>query len=413
MPLAFNDASMDTPKSKPTPAKSTAFKKPSSNAQAAAKKVSVEKVSLPPAAMTGDESIKIQASELVKSVYAPTEGDIDQMSSGISKKLVNTIFTTGAQDKLLTTDVYGKENSNVINKMMGLLQGDSANQFGIGGSKSSIIDDLRGMIRTDGGKLSLDTKGWTDRIVAEMGAGSMNGLSGALKTSLTSSLGITPAIYDKVLMTVTDTYRAYSNGDLSTARGVFNLMGNVCGDTELFQTVDLGAQANLVSGLVNQAIQLRVPEAIDSLMAKSTLDSSVKNAALQNNIDTALTSGDIKTVQLIASVLGDGTIAAQNPQAAPILMANYEIASGSKESDYAMLWTDLKTTLDKIDGNWMQQDRNGESVSYLGTFAKMSDDMKLIAATDPDLRVQMAIAEDYPSRDIMATAQKQYPLLVA
>lgn len=394
----------------------TKFQKPSTNAQQAnvsKENTSVEKTSLPKEAQTTQSGTKIPVTELMKNVIG-TAGDIGKMGSGINTKLANAIVSSGAKDELMTDDVYGKKNSDVINKLSGLLKGGDLSSLGLGNGKTSIVGDLMKMVKTDGGKLSLDTKGWTDRLVAEMGtgSGSFAGLTDGLKGSLTSSLSITPATYDKILLSVGDAYSAYKSGDLTSAKGVFNLMGKICGDSQFFQAVDLGAQSNLFTSLVDQAIRLGVPDAIDKLIEKSR-DRSVTDTALLNNIDTALRAGDVRTVNLIASTMGDGRVRAQVPQAARVLLANWRIPAKKKENDYPALWAELKATLDRIHPGWETVDRNGVAVTDLTVFSLASEDVRKVASTDAAMRVMSTIAGAYESRNLMETALQQYPLLAA
>lgn len=396
---------------------SSGFQKPSSEALVKETAKGISDIgaglskSLPKEAQSTKEGTKIPAVELVKNILGK---EVGKMGSGISTKLASAIFTTGAKDELATADVYGKTNSDVINQLTGLLKGGDLNQFGLGSGKSSIVTDLMKMVKVDAGKLSLDTKGWTDRLVSEMGSGSglLNGLSDNLKGSLTQSLHITPSTYDKILVGVGNAYSSYRSGDLTTARGVFNLMGRVCGDTELFKTIDLGAQANLFTGLISQAISLGVPEAIDKLL-ESSKDPSVTRAALHNNIETAVNAGDLATVNLIAQKLGNGRVTSQVPLAVSKLLANYKIPAGKKETDYPALWLSFKATLDNISPTWMTVERDGVSISNLAAFSKASADARKVMQTDPTLRVATLIAGSYTSRNLLEAAQKQYPLLVA
>jgi hypothetical protein len=353
---------------------------------------------------------KIQASELLKSVLGRS---IDGVSKGINTKISDTIFSTGAKDELLTVDIYGKENSDVINTFTDKLKGLTAGQFGLGGAKSSIVSDLLSIAKS-GKSGKFDLGSMTDRIVKEMGgsSGILNNLTDAAKGPLTSSLGISSTVFDKMKVKLGEVYSAYQGGDLTSARGIFDLMGRFAGDSELFKMIDLGAQSNLLAGLINQAISFGVPESIDRLIEHSQ-DTRVTEVALQGNINTAIEYGDIRTLDRMTTQLGAGRILSQSPLAVQILLARYKIPNGKKDTDYVTLWTELKALLNKINPQWLYRDRNGVLLTNLDSFLKVSNDVKRIAVHDTDVSVALMIASDYQPQDLMEMFKKQYPLLAA
>lgn len=383
------------------------FLKPSTTAAlAAAKTNALNKVTPPvPQAQSLIKGQKIQASELLAPILGKAVAGI---STGINTKLSDGLFTSGAKDELIAADIYGEDNSSIINTFTDKLSGIGGL---ITGNKSSIVSDLLKMA-SSGGKI--DLKSMTDRIVQEMGgsSGIISNLSSAVQGKLTGSFSVSSELFDKMKVSLGDITSGYRGGDLTSARGIFDLMGRFCGDSDLFKMVDLGAQTNLLSGLIDQAISYGVTEFIPKLLENSK-DSRVTEISLENNIQSAVEQADLATINLIADTLGSARITTFAPTAVSTILARYKIPNGKKDTDYATLWAALKTTLDRLDPYWLEVQRGSELHYNLGSFTLASEDVKKIVVSDPVASLLVMVGKDYPKIDLMESAKKQYPLLAA
>ena len=388
---------------------STDFQKPSTGVakEATKEKNATKTTPAIPQQTSKIKGHKVSSNELMTSVLGKA---VSGLSTGVSTKLASGIFGTGAQDQLISQDIYGKDNSDIINTFTDRLK-DAAGGL-LGGSKSSIVSDLLNIAKSSGGKLDLGSM--TDRIAKEMsgGSGILNQLTAGVKDKLTGQLGVSSDLFDKMKVTLGNLSSGYQNGDLNSARGIFDLMGRFCGDSDLFKMVDLGAQTNLLSGLIDQAMSFGFSDAIDRLI-DSSQDSKVTTISLENNIRTAVERADLTAINIIADNIGALRITSRSPEAVVTILARYRIPAGKKDTDYPTLWTALKETLDRIDPHWLTVERNGESLLNLASFRNASDDVKKIAGNDPQIGVLLMIAKDYPSVNLMDALKKQYPLLAA
>lgn len=334
----------------------------------------------------------------------------NQLKNLAEAKLAPTLFSAGAKDELMTVDVLGISDSSIINNLTGKLSGFAQSAFESLRKNPGMLTDLTSMIRNDGSGFSFDADSLKERVMSSFtGSQSlMRGLSTNLQTALTQGVGIDNALYSQVEGTVNGVIQSFQSGNFSDARGIFNLVNQLTGNSQLAQFFDVGAEANLLSGIFREAIQMGVPDAIDSLIEKSK-SSTAADYALRGNIEVAVSFSDLQTTATMIERLGVNRVLADVPDAPERLVASFTIPTGTTAAQYPALYTELAGILDQLRPGWATYDRGGTPISDLSLFSKASPDAITLFKTQPTLLVAATIASSYPAVDMKVQAKQMYP----
>ena len=338
--------------------------------------------------------------------------DKTQVKNLAESKLADTIFRSGPKDAVLAVDVFGISDTSVLNSLTDKLSGFALSAMDNFRKSTGINTDLTSLLKSSGNGFSFDAKALTDRVMSAIGGSgnSLRGLTDQLQKTLTSGIGIDPSIYSKVEAVVNGVSKSFDTNNLKDARGIFSLVNQLTNNDELAQFFDVGAEANVLSGLVREAIKLGIPETIQTLI-ETAKSSRAADYALRGNIGTAVTLADLTTTQLLVDQLGLNRVISDVPNAPERVMANYSLPEGIKNEELDTELARLVTTLDKLRPGWSQYSRNGVLVSDLSLYTYASVDAKKLLMRDPTHRVAMTIAPSYRAVRMVEQAKRMYPLL--
>lgn len=361
--------------------------------------------------LTGDASK--QSEEVAKRIQ---KGGLKALDSNQKKniaeaKLADTIFKSGPKDELLAVDVFGISDSNVLNSITGKLTGfatDALESF----RKNGGITNLTSLIKdAASGKLSLNADALKDRVISAMGGTSniLRSVSDGLQKTLTQGFGISPEVYSQIEATVSGVATSFNTGNIKDAQGIFNLVNQITGQKELAQFMDVGAEANMLSGLFREAITLGVPGCVDALVQNAKSDTAA-DYALRANIQVAVGMADLNTTNLMVDTLGLNRVIADVPNAAALLLSSYRIPAGVSYEGLDAELTRLLSTLDKLQPGWGSYNRNGVAVSDLSLYTFASPDARKLLDRDPTHRLNAVVASQYQPINMLQQAKKMYPL---
>lgn len=353
----------------------------------------------------------------------------------LSKKLVSTLFSTGPKDDLTTVDVYGVMSKALIPSINGKLNlqigqnlmqqlgipgdpKDSLKQLlGGGGGLGSLVNGLtssgnpiaEALKKVESG-WGIDKEGLTNRVIDALGgkSGLVNGLSDGLKTALTSTVGLNGSLGNQITAVVNNVTQKVNVSSLTDARDLLALVGEVTGSPELSQFFDDGAETTLLSGLFGEAIAQGMPNAVEALITNAR-DSDIVKKALQQNIGTALVSGNLDTVNLLAGALKAGPILKEVPDAPSVVLSAYKAPKGTTQAAYTQERDKLLTALTGLDPNWGKSDRGGSTTVDLAAFTSLSKDSERALATSSEHAVVLELAKTYRSTSFRSQIKKQYP----
>ena len=334
--------------------------------------------------------------------------------STINAKLADTMFTALPDEEVLATDAYGLKKDTTLNSLVGKLKGFSTGLLEkAGGAKtagksllSGILSDVR-----NGGKI--DAKALTGRIAETLGGkvGILGSMTGALGKTLNEKTGLPTSIFNKIESAVSGQLLGYSSVDVKSARGIFDIVGRVTGDSEIAEYFDVGAEASLLSTVYREALSVGIPDTIDAMHAQAK-SKEAAYYALQSNQIVAAQLGEVATLELMADTLGSDRMLADNPRVVSQLLGNYRLPDQTSPDDYPGLLSKLVTALNKIDPHWGQYKRGNTWVTDLSAFVSLSGDARTLLSTDPAYEVAIALAGEYPSQDLIALSKTNYPGLL-
>lgn len=356
----------------------------------------------------------------------------------MSKKAVSTLFSTGPKDDLTVVDVYGVASKAIIpslggklnlelatnlmqklglptdpkNSLKQLLSGGSDPKSLLGGLLSGGNPIASALKQVESG-WGIDKEGLKDRIVESLGGknGLINGLSANLQNTLTSTIGLSKSLSSQITTVVNNVTQKLSTGNLTDARDLLALVGEVTGSPELSRFYDDGAETTLMTGLLSEAIQQGMPNAVEALMA-SARDPEIAKTALKQNIAVSLVSGNLATVGILATQLQAGPILREVPDAPVVLLSSYKMPKGTTQTQLSDQRDQLVATLSTIQPNWGSATRGTETVDDLQVYSQISKDSERVLKLDADKALAIELAKTYPKQSFRSLVSKQYPRAV-
>lgn len=372
----------------------------------------------------------------------------------LSKKMVSTLFSSGPKDALAAVDAYGVQGNKLLPSVGGKLNIDVLNDLSQKlGLSTDPANALKSLLSSSGGNSlsgllggsnplsaltgggnplnalmggsnpiqsaisQLSSGGWgvdkdtlTSRVVDALGGktGLVNNLTPDLKSSITSTVGLPSSLSSQIAVVVNGVTQSLQTSQLDNAKDLISLVGEVTKSPQLASLFDSGAEATLMTGLLNEAIQQKMPGAVDLLIEKAR-DPEIAKIALTQNIPLALVSGDLSIIATLVQTLGAGPILKQVPNAVAIILSNYRLPSGATATVVEQQRTLLLAVLDSIDPSWDEAKRGTATVTNLTPFVSLSGDTKrVLGAMDPYATI-IAIAASYPQASFLTQVKSLYP----
>ena len=370
-----------------------------------------------------------------------TGGVSERLDRLASVELADTLISTGPKDELLTVDVLGVSDANILSSLSNKLSGFDTSpleSFRASSSRNSSfetmqldsfttrrIDPSRGgtslFSSNLNGGFSINPSQMADRILSSItgGQGLIRGLSGPLQDSILGGGGIgslgsmaASSVLSSMGVDIGGQLNSFNNNNFSDARGIFDLVNRVSGQPGLARYVDTGAESSLLSGVFRECMRVGVPMAIEALIGNDRFDPRSVDYALRSNMVDAVNYSDLSTIARIIERVGPNQILADTPNAVQQLLANYRFPVGTTYSQYGARWTELQTVLNSIEPNWGRYNRNGVMVDDLSFYTRISPDARTLLMSVPSRREAVMIAASYPTVVLRNLAKSMYPLAV-
>lgn len=319
-----------------------------------------------------------------------TASDDGSVFNGESKTEIMAKIGDGAKEIGQNTweaFLCGNETRTKKDKEKGTIRGSALYLRQTGCSAESILKDALGMYV----KGEFNVKGLTKRLEGVL-SDQFDILSGDVKDALVGkladSLGISTG---NVLFAIDGIKKITSFAKSGKIKNLDELI-HLIGDTGLaLGIVDLSAEIAILEYAIDEAVYLGVPGAVDRVLNK-VKDPDLKKEMLIRNADKAAVNGDITIVNMAIDTAGGDVILIRNPTIINNLVLNYNISSIDERS-LEEQHLELIDTLNKLDSNWRNKERNNESVSKLEHFTHMSKDARKVLAYDDQFFVELIISE--------------------
>lgn len=327
-----------------------------------------------------------------------------------SAKIVQGFLSNGPKAETLVTDVFGVSDNNILNGLGEKVTGFAKDAFNDIRKSPGLVTDLTAMVKSGGKNWSVTKEGLADRVMSSLGGkrGLVNNLAGTFKSSLVGGLGLPDDIYDAVVVTIGNKTSNFK-GEVNNARQVFSLINQVTNSTQLTGFFDVGSESALMSSVMGEAIALGVPDAIEVLV-ENAKDDQIAYNALFANMQVAVENSDLDTILLMLDKVGVNTFKAQVPNAATLLLSNYELPVGTTVEAYDSELAALKLALTALDDKWNLTQRGDEWIMDLTPFAEISGDARTLFMRDDELMVASMIGPQYSQIKLTDELKQMYPL---
>lgn len=294
--------------------------------------------------------------------------------------LASTTFSSGPSDTLAAADVYKANGKAVINSIQDKKTSELGFDFSsllANGGKGAIGSAESLLKTTAGGKISLNTKSITDRLIkaAPNIASSLRDMSSKAQANIAGTFADSGVMDFKM---GTDTFQLPSTSYADVAA-----FGNYATDVNAFSTnlavmqadgmcsaYDIDAHASMISGGVTQGSNLGIPKSFGFLTAVPTVSENSKllTKVASSCIPILAKNGDLSNLRQLTSGPGGQVMNAVLPDYAGVIKqtysyGNYGRNTGAPVNDY----TNLVGVFLNTDSKWNVIDRIGDATGTTGT----------------------------------------------
>lgn len=325
------------------------------------------------------------------------------------RSLSPTTFAAGPDEQLITSDVYEKNNDDIVNgypalklptldntdvnqltstrldfaisKDLDSLRGGIANSI-LPSGKSSILDSaskfLKNGVSAVGGLpgivkavTSKNGPSLVSRLVAGSGITGIPGissftagnLSNVLKQTASASLGkaINGAIPNKLGTFIgsavsTGAMSRLKSNNINTGFNVSSLIGNITGNTPT--VYDKDSTAHLMGVVAGAAIQSGMPGAFSSIASLASGSKDVMFRAAGVAAGIASRSGNVSALKDIGTVVGVGALAGLGSNLLRKTSSNYTSPPNASTTEIVGEWEVINDTYSGINPNWTSKIRD-------------------------------------------------------
>jgi hypothetical protein len=345
-----------------------------------------------------------------------------------------TSFSTGPDNKAVVVDVYKTPPLTPVNNQTGTVNSGVLDQ--VTGSNDLLLSSLQSLSKNYAktGTLVLDHDALSKSLATSFGvtAGSLksvsaNALNSVLKGTGFYDSGIGSVVngiaqsatgntldqdflggLKTVSLAINGTKQIIKDiGDIDSLSEISGFLSGLVGNSEFAKIKSLTEIAGIVKGINDFAVQYEISGVIDQLLKDLDDDDKSYTSAL---ITSGLNTADANTVNSLLSYLTASQILAANPNIISLLVSGFS-ASTTYPDASAEAAAYLNTTLEKLDKNWHSVSTSNGFVSNLAIFKDFSAFAKASYIIAGDYKPELAIADGYTSKSIVALANEFYPYI--
>jgi hypothetical protein len=343
--------------------------------------------------------------------------------------IARPVFETGPKDKVAMVDAYNAVTPEVRNDLTSKLTSFGSTlsaTFGAAGRTFSNIGN-----RITKGELNVDDA--AKRIKSALGgsrsdiAGLASGVQNSIYSELTGTVPGTDYVkgatdlYDNVqVVTGQATYQI--NSDRQSVQSILGFVADLTGNS-VFKTLDMGAEAALIGGLMGTVSSWGVPALMDSLMEGK--DENFRYSVYSRNSDQLIATSNIGMMEYYVDNGMASALTNRTPDYGPSYLAQYAFPVGTTPDQYPTLHAQLVKVMNALDPTWLVTYRgsvetvSGDDVTIktplpvtnLAVVAKASQDAIKLLVSDASTRTAVLAAQNFPSKDLIQIAKEMYPMI--
>lgn len=342
--------------------------------------------------------------------------------------IARPVFETGPKDNVAMVDAYNAASPEVRNDLTSKLTA-------FGSSLSETFGAANKALSTLGNRLAkgeINVNDAAQRIKSALGGSRSDivGLAGSVQNGIYSELtGTVPGtnyvkgatdLYDNVqVVTGQGTYLI--NSDRKSAQSILGFVSDLTGNN-IFKTLDLGAEAALIGGLMGTVAAWGVPELMDSMMEGR--DDQFKYSVYSRNSSNLISTSNIGMMEYYIDQGMSSALTNQTPDFGQNYLAQYSFPTGTTPADYPRLHAQLVKVMDALIPTWFTTYRgvtvsnNGDvtvqtprPVTNLTVMARASQDARTLLISNPATRTAAMAAQNFTTVDLVQSAKQMYPMI--
>lgn len=343
--------------------------------------------------------------------------------------IARPVFETGPKDNVAMVDAYNAATAEVRNDLTSKLSsfGNSLTEtFGAAKSAFGKIGD-----QITSGKLNVDDA--ARRIKSALGGsrGDIASLATSVQNGIFSELtGTVPGtnyvkgatdLYDSVQV-ISGNAKYLINSDQKSVQSILGFVSDITGNS-IFKSLDIGAEAALIGGLIGEVSSWGVPELVDEMMVDR--DDQFKYSVYSRNSESILSSNPTPAMMDYYVTAGmAAALTSQRPDFGANYLQQYTFPLNTTPDQYATLHAQLVKIMDALVPNWLYTQRGSTTtvvgdttvvtprmVTNLAVIERASVDAKVILASQPATMAACLAAPNFPRVDLIQLAKKIYPLI--
>lgn len=331
-------------------------------------------------------------------------------SSNVGTRVADTIFSGISTDRLATQDVYKVTDSTAKNTLFDAAKSQVVETAELLRKRPGIVSEAVQLAR------SAQTGAMSKAEIAQRVAGVLQGLGNNPLSKLTSAaankvyglLGVPADAQKTIGAAIGSGYQIFKYADVSSVRGIADLLGDISGSSSLAKFFDMEAEAALFSGVLDDAIRMGVTESID-LVKQYASHPEVWQSAFVASAGQAILSSDLETLNKIIDDTSADKVLGENPNAIADVLSNFRLANTVTPEQYSAKLGLMKTVLGKLNPTWWQYPRNGRLVLNYAIMAGVSDDAKKVLDLEPLYRDMTLTAPFYQKQSVSGVVLDLYP----
>lgn len=324
-----------------------------------------------------------------------------------------TIFDSSPVQSVLTQDalkVDGQNNPTSVKDILLGFKDDAINAVRNTPQIASTVAQIA--IEAKQGYL---TKGDAAlRIATSLGGrGSvLNNLSTGVSNKIFQTLGVGSKQQGMILASVGDVVRLQRSSNLTNTNGMIRALSSLLGSKATTQLFDLQAESAILGGILGEAINMGLPNAMDDIL-KQAKSSHVRYNMAYDNLSGAVFSSDFEVMSRIVDEVGSQVVNANFPNFVSDFLRAYQFAPGDTEALYATRYTELTGLFARIDPNWDKRLRAGQWMSSVTPFINVSNDAYTLFTSTPGHRVPATLGRELNLIQVPSWIKSNYPYFPA
>jgi len=340
--------------------------------------------------------------------------------------IARPVFEAGPSDQIKEVDVYNITDTQTRNALTSKLSTFGDGLSGVYGKSTQVLSGIKNRLLSG----NIDVYQASERIERAL-KGSRSDIT-SLSTDLQNVIfeevtGKAPGTnYVKKASDLINTVkivtergdRVFNNTNYGQVNAVMRFVSDLTGNS-IFKSLDLGAEAALLKGVLTEVSQWGIPELIDDILDKT--DKEVSRTAVRRSASAIASAGDIDSIESMINKLGASTLTSQTPNFASTLISRYRFKPGTTAADYPALLTQLVSVMDKLQPNWFFTNRNylsdetqrevSEDIANLSVLAVASDDAVTLLSSSDEYLKYVVTAPLYPSKKAKTLLKTMYPYI--